>query len=143
MMNILFKLPHTLRRKRMRHRLPLARMFRTIPRIEQSPSNTHKGIIILAFQEPIAVAVDLWNGICVRDANVVRLDAHEFAVFGVCGVHGEKALSAAALGEQPEVCEGRGEWGGDGADLPVAEVGEEVVEDGEEEEGVWRQEVVC
>lgn len=118
-------------------------MFRTVPCIKQSPPNTHKRIVILAFQETIAVAVDLWNGVCVRDANVVRLDAHEFAVFGVRGVHGEEALSLAALGEQPEVCEGRGEGPGDGPDLPVAEVGEEVVEDGEEDEGVWCEEVVC
>jgi hypothetical protein len=143
MMNILFKLTHTLRRERMRHCLPLPRMFRAVPRVEQPAPDAHKRVVVLALEEPVAVPVDMRDRICVRNANVVRLDAHQLAVLRVCGVHCEVPLALPALREQPEVGPRGGEGRGDVADLPVSDVWEEVVEDGEEEERVRREEVAC
>lgn len=48
MMNILLKLQHTLGRKGVRYRLSLSRMFRTIPRVEQTTPDRHEGVVVLA-----------------------------------------------------------------------------------------------
>jgi hypothetical protein len=100
-MNILFELPHTLRTKRMRNRLSLPRMLRSIPRIKQSSLDADKSVIILAFQKPIPMAVDLRYSICIRYTNVMRLQPHQLAVLGVCVVNRQVPLAGAALIQKP------------------------------------------
>lgn len=124
----------------MRHRLALARVFRTVTRVEQPAANRDKRVVVLALEEAIAVAIDVRDSVCVCDADMVRLDAHQGAVFLVCFVHSEITLSASYLEKEPEVCPGGGKGRGDGPDLPAAEVGQEVEEDGDEEDGVGREE---
>lgn len=121
--DVLLKLPHTLRRESMRHSLPLPRMLRTIPCVEQPPSDAHKRIVVLALQEAIAVAVDLRYGVCVRNANVMWLYAHELAVLCVRFVDCEVTFALATLYQEPEIrpCGRKGSR--DIADLLVPDVG--------------------
>lgn len=80
-------------------------MFRPIPCIEQPSTNAHKSIIVLALEKAVTMSVDLGDRIGIRDADMMRLNSHKFAVFGVCGVDGEEALPLTALREEPEVRE--------------------------------------
>jgi hypothetical protein len=121
--DVLFELSHALCRKGMRHRLPLPRMFRAVPCVEQSPTNAHKRIVVLALEEAVSVAIYLRDSVRIRNTNVVWLDAHELAVFGVGGVNSEEAFPLTTLCEEPEVCECGREGRGYGADLPIADVG--------------------
>lgn len=92
--------------------LPLSRMFRPIPRIEQSPPNTNKRIIKLGLQEPIAVPVNLWNSLIIRNRDMVRCDPDECAVLLVLRVDDLVAVSVSCLTGEPEFGEGgwEGSW---------------------------------
>ena len=139
MMNILLKLQHTLGRKGMRNCLPLPRMFRAIPRVEQTASYRHESIIVLAFQEPVAVTVDLWDSVRICDTDVMRLQANKFSVLLVCFMNGEIAFPEPALVQEPKICPGGWEWRWNVANLPVADVREDVEDYREEEYGVRRK----
>lgn len=90
-------------------------MLRAISRVEQAATNRHEGVIIVAFQEPVAVAVDDRDGVRVGDGHVIRLDAYELPKFFMGFVDGGVALALSALKQEPEVCEGCDGGGGDGA----------------------------
>jgi hypothetical protein len=126
-MNILFELSHALCRKGMRDCLPLARMFRPIPRIEQTSSNTHKRVIVFALEEAVTVPIYLRDSIGVGNTDVVRLNAHELPVFGMCVMNGKETFAATALSEKPEICEGSREGRGDGTYLPVSDIRQKIV----------------
>ena len=93
-------------------------------------------------QPTSTMAVDDTNGFWVRDGDVIGLYSHEWAIFLVGFVDSEEAAPSSALVEEPEVAEGceLGAW--DVSNRIVAEVGEEVVEDWEEEESPRREKLI-
>jgi hypothetical protein len=119
-MHVLLELSDALCAKSMRDSLSLSRVFCSVSCVEQSAGNADKGVVILALQEPSAVAIDDGNGSWVCDGNVVRLDADEFAVDLVCFVYGEVSSASTALVHEPEVGECCWEGCGYIANGPVA-----------------------
>lgn len=82
------------------------------------------------------MSVDLRNCIRVRNAHMIWLDSDKGAVFLMCCVHSQVALTLPALPKEPEVREGRREGSRDAAYGPVAQVREQVVEDWNKEDSV-------
>lgn len=71
---------------------------------------------------------------------MIRLDPDNLAVLLVGSIDSEIASSPTGLIHEPEVAEGGGEGRRDASDGICAEVGQEVIEDGEEEESPGREE---
>lgn len=88
------------------------------------------------------MAVDQRDCARVGDGDVVRLDADQLAHLLVDVMHGKVAASLAALPQQPEVGKLGGEGCGDVADGLVAQVGQEVVQDGQGQQHPRREEDV-
>ena len=80
------------------------------------------------------MAVDGLNVPVVGDGDVVGLNADDFAEVGVDCVDGVRALGAAGVEEEPEVCERCWEGGWDADETFAADVGEDV-EDEEDGDG--------
>lgn len=102
-----------------RDHLALARVLVPVPRVEEAALDGDEGVVVLRFQEAVAVPVDDGDGVGRGDGNVVRLDAHEGAVFLVGAVDGEVAAAESGLVEEPEVGECCSRRTGDGSDAPV------------------------
>ena len=79
------------------------------------------------------------NRVRVRNTDVVRLNPDNFAIILVRLIDGKVAAPSAALVHEPEVGEGSKEGAMDMAERRSAQVGKEVVEEWEEEDGVGRQ----
>ena len=103
-------------------------MLSTVSRTEKPSLRTDECIIVVAFQEAIAVPVDRMDGFDVRDGYVVWLDADPFPVFVVLCVDREGAPHETGLEGQPgvaECCEG---WSGDVTEVGVGgEIGKKIV----------------
>jgi hypothetical protein len=134
--DVLLELADRLCRKGVRDGLALTCVLGAIARVEEAAADRDKGVVVLALEEAIAVAVDLRNGICVGNTDVVWLDANQDAVLLVRLVDGQVALPLARLPEQPEVRPRSREGCGDVADAPIAEVWQQVIEDRKQEHRV-------
>lgn len=99
----------TYHRKHMADNLPLPRVLRPVPRVEQSPPNTDERIVKLGLQESIAVAVNLGDSRRVRNGDMIRCDPDEFPVTLVLCVDDLVSVPAACLTRDPEFGEGGGQ----------------------------------
>jgi len=124
----------------MGHSLALPGVFGTVPSVEQATPDRNEGIIVLALQESVTVAINQWDSVRICDTDVVWLKTNKLAILLVCFVDSEEAFALTALPQEPEVRPRGGEGCRDVANLPVAEVREQVVEDRKEEDRVRRQE---
>lgn len=95
------KLANRLRREGMRHGFAFARVFSPVARVEQAAADGHEGVVVVALQEAVAVPVHHRDGARIRDADMVRRDAHQLPVLLVRRVHGEVSSTAPRLVEQP------------------------------------------
>ena len=86
------------------------------------------------------MTVDDGDGIGVSDTDMVGLYPDHLSILLVRIVDGQIALSLTSLEEQPQVRERSGERRGNVLDLPIAEVWQDVVQNWEEDESIWRKE---
>lgn len=138
--DVLFELQHTFGRKGVGDRLPLPGVLGTIPSVEQASPNGYESVIVLALQEAVAMAVDLGNGVCISNADMVRLNTDKLSKLFVCFVNGKEALPAAALVKQPEIGPSGWEWRRYVADLPVTKIWEKIEENRQKKDGIRCQE---
>jgi hypothetical protein len=87
------------------------------------------------------MAVNHRNSIRICNADVIGLYPDQCSILLVRSIDREISLALSALEEQPKVGKGSSEWAWDIADLPITQVWEDVVEDWNKENDVWRQEV--
>lgn len=88
-------------RKHMRDNLPLSRVFRSIPRVEQTPSDTDKRIVKLGLEESVSVAVNLVDSGMVRNGDVIRRDSNELAVLLVLVMNDFVSVAPSCLTGEP------------------------------------------
>lgn len=85
----------------MRDNLPLSRVFRSIPRVEQTPSDTDKRIVKLGLEESVSVAVNLVDSGMVRNGDVIRRDSNELAVLLVLVMNDFVSVAPSCLTGEP------------------------------------------
>ena len=84
--------------------------------------------------------IDDWDRVGIRNGDVIRLQANELAVLFVQQENGVIASAHAALIHLPQVREFGQERSGNVLNGPIAQVGEDIVEDGGHKEQPWREE---
>lgn len=87
-------------------------MLRSIPRVEQTPSDTDKRIVKLGLEESVSVAVNLVDSGMVRNGDVIRRDSDKLAVLLVLVMHDLVSVAPSCLSCQPQLGERGGEWAG-------------------------------
>lgn len=97
-------------------------------------------IVNLRLQKAIPMPIDRLNRISICNRNMIRLNPHHLAVLLMSSIDSEVASPTTSLIHEPEVGKLGREGRGNASDGICAEVGKEIVQDGNEEERPGREE---
>ena len=139
----------------MRDGLPLAGVLSAVTSVEQTTTDGDEGVVEvtksgelrilpyaqkgdLRLEEAVSVAVDGVDRGIIGDGDMTRSETDEFTVLLMEVVDDLEAVPPTGLDQQPEVGEPGDTGGGNGAQMPSLEVGDDVVGGNRGEEEVGR-----